>query len=106
MTTSDLFHRSAITFRSGFDTCAGIFYLPITPRPVGGYPAIVLAPGLGTLKEMGLLAFAERFAAEGLAALLFEYSGFTSVAPHCVGEVHPLSQSKDRDSQRGHACSA
>lgn len=47
-----------------------------------GRPAVVMAHGFGATRDSGLLPFAERFAAAGLDALVFDYRGFgTSEAP-------------------------
>jgi fermentation-respiration switch protein FrsA (DUF1100 family) len=42
--------------------------------PCGGpHPAVVMAHGLGAIKEGGLAPFAERFCSEGFAAIVFDY---------------------------------
>ena len=57
-----------ITFDSGGLRCAATLYLPDlrpdAPRP----PVIVMAHGLGAVREMRLAAYAERFTAAGYAA--------------------------------------
>lgn len=67
--------RSDVTFPSGDSTCAGWLYEPEgateTPRPI-----IVMAHGLGGVKEMRLDAFAERFGAAGYPCLVFDYRHF------------------------------
>jgi dienelactone hydrolase len=45
-------------------------YLPNAPHPA---PAVVMGNGIGGVKAAGLAPFAERFAAEGLVALVFDY---------------------------------
>ncbi|MFK0154754.1 alpha/beta hydrolase [Streptomyces sp. NPDC090493] len=42
----------------------------------GPAPCVVLAHGFGAIKEMRLAAYAERFAAAGLGALVFDYRHF------------------------------
>jgi dienelactone hydrolase len=67
--------RVDVRFKSGESECAGWLYRPDgagTQRP----PIVVLAHGLGCLKEMRLDAYCERFAAAGLAALAFDYRYF------------------------------
>ena len=62
-----------VTFASGQDTCAAWLYLPAGPGPV---PVVVLAHGWTGVREQRLDAYAERFAAAGLAALAFDYRHF------------------------------
>lgn len=64
--------RHDLRFPSGDSDCAAWLYLPDTPRP----PVVVLGHGLGATREMRLNAFAERFAAAGIAALAFTYRHF------------------------------
>ena len=67
------FERRDVEFASGSDTCAAWLYVPDTPGP---HPAVVLAHGWTGVREQRLDAFAERFAAEGIAALVFDYRHF------------------------------
>jgi dienelactone hydrolase len=65
--------RHDVTFSSGDSTCAGWIHLPDgVDRP----PVVVLGHGLGATREMGLNAYAERFARAGIAALSFTYRHF------------------------------
>ncbi len=66
--------RLDIAFPSGHGQCAGWLY----PGPGGGAnaPCVVMAHGFGACKEGRLDAFAERFAAAGMAALVFDYRHF------------------------------
>lgn len=66
--------RSDVSFPSGKEQCRGWLYRPAaseTPPPV-----IVMAHGLGGVKEMRLDAFAERFAHAGYACVVFDYRNF------------------------------
>jgi uncharacterized protein len=66
--------REEVEFRSGVDRCAGWLY-----RPAGGAgaaPVVVMAHGLSGTRRDGLGPFAERFAAAGIAALVFDHRGF------------------------------
>ncbi|MFI6818213.1 alpha/beta hydrolase [Nonomuraea sp. NPDC050328] len=64
--------RTKVSFRSGGVECAGYLVLPDEPGPV---PCVVLCHGFsGTMDR--LVEHAERFAAAGLAALVFDYRGF------------------------------
>src|SRR5215510_7615223 len=66
--------REELTFSSGHDTCAAWFY-PATSES-GARPVIVMAHGLTGTRRDRLGAFAARFAASGIAALVFDYRGF------------------------------
>jgi uncharacterized protein len=63
--------REDLTFTSGGEDCAGWHY----PAPAGA-PIVVMAHGLSGTRRDRLGAFAERFAAEGIAALVFDHRGF------------------------------
>ncbi len=67
-------NREDIEFDSGGERCAAWLY----PAPAGGAPApaIVMAHGLSGTRRDGLGPFAERFAAAGIAALVFDHRGF------------------------------
>lgn len=54
----------------GREPCAGRLYLPDRPRDP---PVVVLAPGAGMRWRFGLDAVAERYAAGGVAAFVFDY---------------------------------
>ncbi|RZT85782.1 serine aminopeptidase S33 family [Pseudonocardia sediminis] len=70
---SAVWERRDVEFVSGADRCRGWLYLPAgRPRP----PVVVLGHGAGGTREMGLDAYAERFAAAGLAVLAFTYRYF------------------------------
>ncbi|WP_082934858.1 alpha/beta hydrolase [Mycolicibacterium mucogenicum] len=71
--------RTDVTFPSGDATCAAWLYTPKTPA-TGKRPIIVMAHGLGGVKEMRLDAFAERFTAAGYACLVFDYRHFGASA--------------------------
>ena len=65
--------RLDVEFPSGDATCRAWLYLPDTAQPA---PVIVMAHGLGGIREMRLDAYAERFAAAGYACLVFDYRHF------------------------------
>lgn len=65
--------RLDVGFASGQDSCAAWLYLPDGDGP---FPAVVLAHGWSGVREQRLDAYAERFAAAGLAALVFDYRHF------------------------------
>jgi fermentation-respiration switch protein FrsA (DUF1100 family) len=62
-------------FESGGVPVAALFYPGEGPGPARR-PCVVLGHGLGAVKEARLTAFAERFAAAGLACLAFDYRHF------------------------------
>lgn len=66
--------RVDVRFASGPGWCAGWWYEPESSSVPG--PVIVMAHGLGAVKEMRLDAYAERFAAEGYRVLVFDYRHF------------------------------
>ncbi|GGC73792.1 alpha/beta fold hydrolase [Hoyosella rhizosphaerae] len=68
--------RTDTTFTVDGDTCAAWLYTPDHAPSSSGRPIIVMAHGLGAVKEMRLDAFAERFTAAGYACLVFDYRHF------------------------------
>src|SRR3954451_18423952 len=65
--------RQALAFASGEDFCAAWLY----PASNGTEsPVVVMAHGLSGTRRDRLGAFAERFAMEGFAALVFDHPGF------------------------------
>ncbi|WP_337153644.1 alpha/beta hydrolase [Pseudomonas protegens] len=65
--------RLDVSFPSNGRNCAAWLYLPEEPSP---HPVIVMAHGLGGVREMRLDAFAERFCEAGYACLVFDYRNF------------------------------
>lgn len=65
--------RTDHPFRSAGVVCAAWLYRPAHPGPV---PGLVMAHGFGMTRACLLDAAAERFAAAGLAVLLFDYRSF------------------------------
>ena len=81
--------RVDVEFPSGKETCRAWLYRPATSRSdvddigevdgharAGTTPCVVMAHGLGATKHGRLAAYAERFQAEGLAVLVFDYRHF------------------------------
>ncbi|WP_345613738.1 alpha/beta hydrolase, partial [Pseudonocardia adelaidensis] len=66
--------REEIEFSSGGLRCAAWLY-PATSDP-GPRPIIVMAHGITGTRRDGLPQFADRFAASGIAVLLFDHRGF------------------------------
>jgi dienelactone hydrolase len=66
------FRRSTVDFRSGDSFCTAWLYLPDAGSDEPA-PVVVMGHGLGATRELGLAPYAERFAAAGLAVLVFTY---------------------------------
>jgi fermentation-respiration switch protein FrsA (DUF1100 family) len=68
--------REEVSFVAGADACAGYLFIPEAAAGTDTrWPCVVLAHGFsGTMDR--LLPHAERFAAGGIAALVFDYRGF------------------------------
>jgi alpha-beta hydrolase superfamily lysophospholipase len=66
--------RRDLTFVAGHDSCAAWLYP--AAGGTGAAPAVVMAHGLSGTRRDRLGAFAERFAAAGFAALVFDHRGF------------------------------
>ena len=64
--------RIDVEFRSGGERCAAWLYRP----PGDSFAVVVMAHGLTGTRRDRLGPFAERFAAAGLAALVFDHRGF------------------------------
>lgn len=65
--------RTDVTFNSGGLSCAAWLY---RPEEEGDVPCVVMAHGFSATREEALPSFAERFAAAGMAVLLFDYRHF------------------------------
>ena len=67
------FTRHEVEFQSRDLRCAAWVYQPDADGPL---PLVVMAHGFSGTREMRLNAYAERFAQEGIAALVFDYRHF------------------------------
>jgi dienelactone hydrolase len=70
-------NRTDITFQSGGTDCAAWLYRPDGNGP---HPLVVMAHGFSGTRELRLDAYAERFCAAGLGALVFDYRHFGASA--------------------------
>ena len=68
--TPESYSTRTIEFDSDGDTCVGTLYLP---ADIDTPPVVVMAPGLGMWRSFVLPAVAERFAAAGFAAFVFDF---------------------------------
>jgi pimeloyl-ACP methyl ester carboxylesterase len=96
MAHDDSFRRDSVEFESRGTRCSGWLYRPdesVTESEPP--PVVVMAHGFGATRQMGLPAYAERFAERGLAVLLFDYRTFgeSSGAPRNV--VDPFDHIED-----------
>lgn len=66
--------RKDLQFSSGADLCAAWLYSAAGDSPAA--PIVVMAHGLSGTRRDRLGVFAERFAAAGIAALVFDHRGF------------------------------
>lgn len=70
--------RTDVSIPSGSVTLAAWLYRPAQASP----PVVVMAHGLGGVKEMRLDAYAERFVAAGYAVVVFDYRHFGASGGH------------------------
>src|SRR3954453_11795040 len=66
--------REDVTFPSAGGACAAYLYRP--EGAAGDVPCVVMAHGFTATRDDGLPAYAEAFAAAGLAPLVFDYRHF------------------------------
>jgi pimeloyl-ACP methyl ester carboxylesterase len=84
--------RLDLRFPCGDASCAGWLYLP----PGGGRaPVVVMAHGFAGTRDVALPFFAERFAARGLAAFVFDYRHFGASGGAPRQLVDPWTQLED-----------
>lgn len=84
--------RKDVSFVSGGLTCCGWFY---SGEGRGPRPAIVMSHGVTAVKEQHLAAYAERFAAEGYAVLVFDYRYLGASDGEPRGRIIPHLQHED-----------
>jgi alpha-beta hydrolase superfamily lysophospholipase len=86
--------REEVEFDCQGDRCAAWFYPALATSSAARTPLVVMAHGLSGTRRDGLAPFAERFAAAGIAALVFDHRGFGDSG----GEpdlFHPARQLED-----------
>ncbi len=84
-----------VMFKSGETFAAAWLFLPDQARSGSRVPAVAMAHGFGAVKEMYLEPFARRFAAAGIAALVFDYRGFGASSGEPRQRVSPRDQMED-----------
>ena len=85
--------RTDVEFDAEGVTLRGWLYRPDDVE--GAAPIVVMAHGFSAVKEMYLDAFAERFAAAGLAALVFDNRNFGASEGEPRQEIDPWAQVRD-----------
>ena len=66
-------NQTEVTITSHGDLLSATLTRPVATGPV---PLVILAHGLGAVRDMGLSAYAARFHDAGFATLVFDYRGF------------------------------
>jgi len=65
--------REEVRFESGGESIAAWLFKPERAAAAAAVPCVVMASGFSCVRDQGLDAFGERFAAAGFAALAFDY---------------------------------
>jgi fermentation-respiration switch protein FrsA (DUF1100 family) len=80
----------SLRFKSGSENCHAWFYKPHSARENHPVPIVVLAHGLGGVKQMLLDRYAQRFHDAGYACLVFDYGylGESSGEPRGLVDVN------------------
>jgi hypothetical protein len=89
--------QKKVVFKSKGLNCSGLFYLPdnYSATADAKLPAIAMAHGIGTTKEMGLPQFAERFADAGFAVLHFDFRNLGESEGTPRGQIFAEDQQED-----------
>ena len=86
--------REEVRFASGGPaSCAGSLFLPQGAE--GPVPCVVMGSGLSCVRDQGMGAFAERFAAAGFAGLAIDYRHFGDSGGEPRGLVTGARQRQD-----------
>ena len=85
--------RTDISFESAGTVCRGWFYPG--QDATGPAPAIIMSHGITAVREQYLDRYAQRFAAEGYAVLVFDYRHLGSSDGMPRGRVNPRLQQDD-----------
>jgi pimeloyl-ACP methyl ester carboxylesterase len=94
------FDRQDNDFVSQGVRCAAWLYVP---QGAQNPPLIIMAHGLSGERSFGLPAYAERFAAQGWASLVFDYRCFGDSDGTPRDKVDPLAHGEDWDAAIAHA---
>lgn len=99
MDASAIFNRQDSNFISQGTKCAGWLYLPVAKE---NPPIVIMAHGFAAERSFGLPAFAERFAAEGMAVFVFDYRTFGDSDGAPRNNVDPFAHGVDWDAAIAH----
>lgn len=89
--------RRDLSIPSHGETLSCWLFTPTAPSPSGRYPGLVLAHGLGGIKEMRLDAYASFFASQGFLCLVFDYRHWGASTGEPRNLVEPALQLEDWD---------
>jgi hypothetical protein len=89
--------QQKVVFKSKGLNCSGLFYLPDNYSAANHVklPAIAMAHGMGTTKEVGLPQFAERFVDAGFAVLIFDFRNLGESEGTPRGQIFAEDQQED-----------
>lgn len=100
-----MFTRRDVIFLSEGQHCHAWYYVPKGLRLLERRPAIVMAHGWGSVKEMFLDNHAKAFAKEGFIVLVFDYRGFGQSEGEPRQQIIPHEQQTDYKNAIGYLCS-
>jgi dienelactone hydrolase len=86
-------NRTDVSFTSHGTLCRAWLYRPSTPG--AAVPCVVMAHGFGATRDAALAPYAERFAAAGMAVLVFDYRHFGASDGEPRQLVSPRRQLQD-----------
>ncbi len=84
-----------VSFDSKGSTLVGTLYLPETPAPEGGYPALVVTGAWTTVKEQMPATYAKEMAKRGFAALVFDFRGWGASKDDIRYLENPVRKTED-----------
>jgi len=90
-----MYPAGEVRFPSGNGECVGDLYLPEGASAASRAPVVILAHGIAGQRSFGLAPFARRFAACGVAALVFDYRNFGGSPGEPRGLVSPSRHVED-----------
>jgi fermentation-respiration switch protein FrsA (DUF1100 family) len=85
--------RQDVEFNAEGTTLRGWWFTP--EAGAGPYPTVVATHGFGATKEMGIAAFAEAFAAAGMACLVYDHRNLGASDGEPRQEIDPWAQVAD-----------
>jgi fermentation-respiration switch protein FrsA (DUF1100 family) len=87
--------RRDVVFDSTGTRCSAFYYVPERAQAGAQCPAIVMAHGIGSTKEMRLPAFAAQFANAGFVVTLFDYRNLGASGGEPRNQMLPAAQHED-----------